>query len=294
MFNEFSKYFFHKLIIAILIIIVTILWSLSSLNVSGGGIFKVTFIDVGQGDSTLIETPNGFQVLIDSGKSSRITEKVSDLIGKTDKKIDMFVVTHADLDHIGGLPSLLKKFDFNYLVRSEWNEDSDTVKIIEKRSESVETIMIDRPKKFTVDGVEFYFLWPWSYEIEDKNAGSVITLVRYGEVSFLLTGDSPFRVEEKIADTFAEIIDVDVLKAGHHGSKTSTSLDFLNKTTPEFLIISASGNNSYGHPHKSVIENASKVNVAVLETSKEGNIYFYSKDMKTLVSETDRENLIPE
>ena len=177
-------------------------WSMQEV---GSGELKVSFIDVGQGDSILIETPNNFQILVDAGRSRSISRKLSDILGKSDKTIDIAIATHPDADHIGGFNTLFDKFDINYFIQTKWETTTKSAKIIEEKSMSADTevILIDRPSFLEFDGVKLYFLWPFDDSaVGDTNAMSIILLVEYMGSTLLLTGDNPYRVEEMVAQSF--------------------------------------------------------------------------------------------
>ena len=238
--------------------------------------FQVTFLDVGQGDATFIQTSTGFQILIDGGKGSRVLRKLSDVMPSSDRTIDMIVVTHADTDHYGGLSDILKRFKVDYVVHTNEQKDSrlwrEFLKLVEK--ENAKEVHLNSPKQLLLsDGTMIRFLWPWG-EIAESNAGSIITHITKGDNSILITGDAPKEVEKLMIKTFGKSLQSKILQAGHHGSKTSTASEFLSIVNPEFVIVSAGLNNNHGHPHESVVETIKDHGSKLLETSKEGNISF--------------------
>ncbi|MCI0566546.1 MBL fold metallo-hydrolase, partial [bacterium] len=127
------------------------------------------------------------------------------------------------------------------------------------------------------DGAVLDILFPDRDMIHaETNTSSIIVKLTYGDTSFLLTGDSPTAIEQYLAATYGEQLDVDILKLGHHGSRTSTSEIFLSATTPEYAIISSGKNNSYGHPHKEITSLLATRNITALNTADTGTVVFQS------------------
>lgn len=243
-------------------------------------ILSVHFLDVGQGDSIFIEAPNGKQLLIDGGRNGSFLSELSRYMDISDREIDVVLATHPDADHIGGFPELFERFDILNFIDPGASSDTNLfkelkTKVSEEGSSYIKAkrglvIILDKEK-----GVYFQVLAPdSSFNTKDTNNSSVVGRLVYGSRSFLLTGDASKMIENILAYSDGEILDIDVLKVGHHGSKTSSSLLFLEKVKPETSIISASAYNTYGHPHDDVINNLKKVNSVIFETSKEGTISF--------------------
>jgi competence protein ComEC len=239
---------------------------------------RVTFLDVGQGDAILITAPNGRELLIDSGPDQSVLDQLGTTKSFFDRTIDIVMATHSDKDHIGGFPYLFDQFTIPMVIESEISsptliDKSVTEKVLTEQSDrliarSGERIILD-PKH----GVVIDILFPdqnttgW-----ETNEASVVTKVSYGNTSFLLTGDSPNEVENHLVKTYGPQLRSNVLKLGHHGSKTSSSQDFLETVHPEIAIVSAGLGNKYGHPNPEVIERVESVNAQIIETSTAGNI----------------------
>lgn len=246
----------------------------------GGDILSVIFLDVGQGDSILIEAPNGNQLLIDGGRNGSFLSELSKFVGISDKEIDVVLATHPDADHVGGFPELFDRFNIlNYVDPGSTSETNLFKELTQKvQNEGSRYVKAKRGMVIVLDkekGVYFQVLAPDdNFNISDTNNSSIVGRLVYGESVFVLTGDASKMIENILTYEDAELLDADVLKVGHHGSKTSSSLLFLEKVSPDISIISASAYNTYGHPHDDVINNLKKVNSAILETSKEGSIVF--------------------
>ena len=223
---------------------------------------EVHFLNVGQGDATLIQTPNNRQVLIDASRGSAVLKPLQEIIPSYDKTLDAIVLTHPDADHIGGFVPILDTYEVEYALHpyTPFAETQIAQRVGILLSEHIpekNRITIANYHTFTLDGVSFEFLWPLikdSNPTKDRNYASIVTLVRYGDMEIVLMGDAPKEVEHRIIDLFPEKLrSIEILKLGHHGSKTSTSLAFLKHLTPEVAVISASASNPYGHPHREVL-----------------------------------------
>lgn len=247
----------------------------------------VAFLNVGQGDAIYIETPNGTQVLLDGGPNKSVLRELGDMMPFWDRTLDIVILSHPDLDHVGGLTSVLKRFDVDRIMSpgvgaSIGAYESIVDEVLEKNIESI----IARRGRVWLDkehGVYLDILFP-DRDVTgfDKNLASIVAKLVYGETSFLLTGDSPKSIEAYLVDVDAEALDVDVLKLGHHGSKTSTSEEFLGYTSPEYVIISAGKDNRYGHPHKEVTDLLQQFDVMYFNTAEEGNILFKSNGVEVI------------
>ena len=226
---------------------------------TGTGEVQVHFFDVGQGDAILIETPNRRQVLIDAGRGIEILNELNSVLPAHDTKIDVLVMTHPDADHIGGFVPVLQRFAVQTIITSFVETNTSVYrKVLEgmakQEEDGTEVYTITQAQTFTLDDVRFDILWPLGREVQETNAASVVVLATYGDMNVLLTGDANKAVEDRLVKVFGERIrDIEILKAGHHGSKTSTSAKFLNHTAPSAVIYSAAKNSQYGHPHESVI-----------------------------------------
>lgn len=241
----------------------------------------VAFLDVGQGDAIFIETPNGTQVLIDAGPNKSVLRGLGKVMPFYDRSLDMILATHPDLDHIGGFPSVLRRFDVGKIVWTEAESDSDTYKafVSDVVSEQAQVLYARRGQLMldVESGVYLDILFP-DRDVSgmEANATSIVARLVYGETSFLLTGDTTKGIERYLVDVYGNELDVDVLKLGHHGSKTSTSEELLSVTAPEYAIISAGKDNRYGHPHKEVLGLLDEFEIKRLSTAESGHVIFES------------------
>jgi competence protein ComEC len=248
----------------------------------------VVFCDVGQGDAILI-TKGTTQVLVDGGPNQKVLNCLSNNIPFWDKTIEMIILTHPDNDHLGGLPDVIERYNVTQLLSHGLIKDSAIFwtfrdKVLEKN------IPVYSPKagdKIQIGGIALEVLSPkekmgdelvWKKETDSQvlgaytysiepNEASIVTLLSYGNFDVLLPGDISSQTEEAIESDK----DVEVLKVAHHGSKYSSSEEFLERINPDLAVISV-GKNSYGHPTKEVLERLRNLKIQVLRTDLEGEI----------------------
>jgi competence protein ComEC len=247
----------------------------------------VAFLDIGQGDSIYIQAPNGRQMLIDGGKSNAVISELRNIMPIGDTSIDVVLATHADADHIGGLPAVITDYDISKIINnSDTNKSTQIFARLQQMSDEerdkdgAEIIHATSGMRIILDPVNnvyFDIYYPATgVTSPDSNDLSIVGRLVYGETEFMLTGDSPISVENKLVTWCRACLASDVLKAGHHGSKTSTSQIFLDAVNPKYAVISAGLNNTYGHPHKEVTDRLEKKEIEIHTTYEEGTVIFVS------------------
>jgi len=238
----------------------------------------VSYIDVGQGDCELITLPGGTVILIDGGDTFCSEEIVPYLNENGVEKIDILVATHPHADHIGGLDDVLNSLEVDkiYLPKIS-NSDVPTTVVYErfltsiKRNGCAVVQATDGLTLYESENILVKCLGPMGENYGDLNAYSAVIKIEYGECSFLFTGDATQENEREILRS-GENIDVDVLKVGHHGSGTSTTNEFLEKTTPKYAIISVGVGNRYGHPHNITLDKLEQRGIKTYRTDKDGTV----------------------
>jgi competence protein ComEC len=247
---------------------------------SEGGKLTVAFLDVGQGDAVYIEAPNGNQVLIDAGSSKAVLRQLGKVMPFYDRSIDVVIATHPDKDHIGGLPDVLARYDVDFILDSGRAGASATYKELYTLVDALGVQSIQAKRGMVVmldDDVHLNILFPDRDVPElESNTASVIAQLVYGETEFMLTGDSPKAIESYLVMLDGGNLESDVLKVGHHGSKTSSAEVFIGYVQPKYSVISADRNNKYGHPHKEVINTLEQFGSVILSTGDSGIIVFES------------------
>lgn len=247
---------------------------------------RVIFLDVGQGDAILISKGN-YQMLVDGGRDGKLLlNKLGKYIPFWDRNIEVILATHPDQDHIAGLINVLEKYNVKSVLKTEDKSESQTYKKFEEEINNEKAENIDAKKGVAIkffDDVSIEIVYPISStgDMADNksNNGSVAVKIIYGENSFLLAGDLPKEQEKEIIDSGVDIASK-VFKISHHGSKYSTSPDFLDKVNPEDAVISVGKDNSYGHPNEEVLSLLKEKNINILRTDERGDvIYKCQKDV---------------
>lgn len=244
-------------------------------------LLTVAFLDVGQGDAIYVETPAGTQMLIDGGPDRSVLTELSKVMPWWDRSLDIVVATHPDKDHIGGLISVLENYQVDYYLESGQQADTgvfDELAFVLEQEEGLQQILARQGMSLDLGaGVSYQVLFPSQVRDGlDRNIFSVVGQLDYGDVEVLLAGDIPLGVEQQLVQRYGDSLESEVLKLGHHGSDTSSSLELLQVVSPAMAIVSAGLGNRYGHPHDEVLDRVEKVNAKVLETAKQGTIIFHS------------------
>ena len=249
---------FIYFILALLICFNILAWQAVS-DLNKPQLLEVIFLDIGQGDAIFIETPQQHQILIDGGPSSKILEKLGKNLPFWDRTIDLVILTHPEKDHLSGLIEVLKRYKIENIlwtgIKRDTPEYNEWLKLIKK--EGAKIFIAKAGQKIVAQKSIFQILNPSENlegeTIKNSNDTSIVIKLVFGENSFLFTGDISKSVEKKFLNEKVDI-DSDVLKVGHHGSKTSSSEDFLAVVSPIISVISSGKNNSYGHPHQEVLD----------------------------------------
>lgn len=241
----------------------------------------VAFLDVGAGDAIYIEAPNGNNMLIDGGPDRSVVRELSEIIPFYERSIDVVLATHPDKDHIGGLIDVLKNYEVKIILTTGATSTTETDNvfgktIIEEEKLGAKNILVRRGAVVKLsEDVLFTILYPvFVNQKEPTNDTSIVGMLTYGKQSFLLTGDAPQKVEKYLVSVDRKKLKAQVLKLGHHGSKTSSSESFVGNVSPDYAIISTAKKNRYGHPHKEVIDLLKKYNIPTLATYDAGTIIF--------------------
>lgn len=254
------------IILFILILIINLNMKLLIFNPS------ITFLDVGQGDSTIVILPKGKTILIDTGGKymsdySIVENKTIPYLNSLGiNKIDLLILTHGDYDHIGEAERLIKNIKVRKTIINKGEVNS-----LEEDITNYGNVSVVKDN-YKIDGYNFMFLNDKIYF--DENQNSIVTYINLKNKNILLMGDADKVVEKNIIDEY-NLPKMDILKVGHHGSKTSSDIKFIKKVNPDYSVISVGKNNRYGHPNKEVLNLLSNTNI--LKTYEDGSIKFVFK-----------------
>lgn len=255
--------------------------------------FEVHFIDVGQGDATLIKCGDQ-AMLIDTGGDDNGTAIQYYLLKQNVEKLTYLVLTHPDSDHIGSADVIITKLMINHVLMPDFEKDNNTYKrmmeALDYRGMKAEIVAMPQDSNsggdtaytvgssFTLGEAVCTILGPVQ-QYDDPNNSSIALLVQYGNTRFLFTGDAEEEAESDILAYCADngiSLQADVYKAGHHGSSTSSSETFLMAVDPAWTVISCGKDNSYGHPHTETVERFQMMEIGMYRTDEQGSIVAYS------------------
>ena len=282
-----------KAIIFILILLVVVLGLLFYIK-DGDGVsetqdavsvqdkLKIVFLDVGQGDATFIEFPDGRQMLVDCAIDGRILEALGRVMEFYDKDLDYLLITHPDSDHYGGCEEVLSRFNVGTIVYNGFKKEYDDLWQsfwTAVQNENAQYIEVDSEDTWEVASTTVHFLYPdqplvlvtttWQKE---SNNGSIVFELNYAGVETLLTGDAEAELEEYLVHTYGEQIDTDILKIGHHGSGGASIQEFVDMTSPLYSAISCGLGNKFGHPSRRVTKRLERASSTIWRTDLQGDV----------------------
>lgn len=239
----------------------------------------IYFLNVGQGDSILIKGFQGEEILIDGGKDQKVLTELSSVLPIYDRSLDVVMVTHPDLDHYGGLNYVLDTYQVGSFFDNGALKDSLAYEELKQKVVNQKVVHFTETVGLKINlggGAQLNVLYPDidTNKIKESNDGSMVAMLSVGKQKVLLTGDASIGVETKLVERYGESLQAQILKLGHHGSKTSSSELFLKTINPAIGIVSAGFNNRYGHPHKEVTDRLNKLRIPYKNTAYDGRLCF--------------------
>ncbi len=287
-FNQHKREFIRIVLLAFIFIVVSDVsqWIISQPRWEKfftQGNLQVYFLNVGQGDATLIRTPYGKNILIDAGPDLSVVYRLGEELPFYERVIDLVILTHPNQDHILGLLEILNRYQVGQVMTTPLNSSNPIYELIKQSADSqgVAWQEIAAGDNFLIDGILFKILYPEKTFVTsavnqpDNNVFSLVVKVVFQQVSFLFSGDLPKEGEISLVNRNLGL-SADVLQAGHHGSKTSTSLKWLQAVRPSYVVISVGADNRFGHPHYRVLKDIERVGAKILRTDREGTVVFVS------------------
>ena len=253
--------------------------SSNEITVSAGELGNVEyhFIDVGQGDAILITTAEG-NILVDTSEIGERDLLVKYLSEQNITSLKYLILTHTDADHIGSADYVVENYDVDTVMMTDYEATTKTYErlltAIENKNTNV--IIAESGYVFTLGALQMTVIGP-AEKINDPNEMSLVIKAEHGDTSVMLTGDAEFESEAAILKHWSdESLQVDILKVGHHGSRTSTTDEFLAAMNPSVAVISCGEGNSYGHPHEEIVDKLTEKGIKIYRTDKDGTIVIIS------------------
>ncbi|MBI4091081.1 MAG: MBL fold metallo-hydrolase [Candidatus Komeilibacteria bacterium] len=237
-------------------------------------VVSVHFLDVGQGDSIYVRLPDGVSMLIDGGPDNHVLDSLGHVMPWWDHSIDYVVITHPDRDHFAGLLGVAEKYDVGTVLYNGDQGDRYYEMMLDAfRTQGSQLKVFRRGDALAFrGGITMRFVWPPDgYVGSGRNDRSLVALLSWRSIDFLLTGDMPDR-EEELMLRAEQLPKIEVLKVGHHGSAHSTGEQLLSAIRPSRCVISAGADNAYGHPAPAVLERLADAGCHILETMRSGTI----------------------
>ncbi len=245
---------------------------------------KIYFIDVGQGDSTLIISPKGKKILIDGGGNEEYdigkNVLIPYLLSKKINKIDYIIISHFDTDHVDGLLTVMKELRAEKVIISRQAKNCENyekfINIVSKKN--IDVTIVEKGSRIKIEkNLDIDVLWPNSNNIISENIlnnNSIVCKLKYNNFSMLFTGDIEEIAEKQILKESLKTNDlnVDILKVGHHGSNTSSTQRFIEKVNPKIALIGVGENNKFGHPNQEVINRLETIGAKIYRTDLMGEI----------------------
>jgi len=241
--------------------------------------YSVVILDVGQGSGAYIKTVQGYEIIADVGETNKTLRNISKFRMPWDKHINMVIASHPDKDHIGMFPEIIRRFDIDTYVdggkQSLYGVYPAIMDQLRKKNISATRFQVGDMVHIE-PGITITFLHPYIQDVEEfsNNEASVVFILDIRGMTFLFMGDAGIPTEKELIKKYGDTLDIDVLVVGHHGSKSSTSDNFLEATTPQYAVISVGAANRYGHPHAGVIKRLNDRDIPILRTDLLGNIQF--------------------
>lgn len=238
---------------------------------------KVSFLDVGQGDATLIQTTSGRVILLDGGPDEKILKEIRDEIGPQKRKIDLLIISHPHADHIAGLNYVIESYEIGQIMMCSYSHTSpDYLELLWKiKKEKIRVTKANAGQRIEIDDVILEFFWPpqEKFVFKDLNDTSVVLTVSKKDKGILFLGDLSKDFQDELK--FPEGLKIEIVKIAHHGSKDAISADLIDTLGPKYAIISSGWDNPFGHPAAATINLLLQKNIVVERTDLHGSRRFY-------------------
>lgn len=244
-------------------------------------LLRVSFLDIGQGDAIFIEAPNGSQFIIDGGPDNNLLKELGKVMPFFDHTIDGIMVTNDDSDHYSGFIGMLDRYSTAIEFESGTKKESTLFDLYKDKlsKHGVKQLLAKRGMRIVLDKESKVYL---DIIFPDRdvynlatNDGSIVAKLVYGDTSIMLQGDSPSKIEHYLVGQGVNL-KADILKLGHHGSRTSTSEEYVREVDPRYAVAMLGASNHYGFPHKETLSTLNNLSIPFLRTDLMGTITFIS------------------
>lgn len=238
-------------------------------------------LDVGQGDAILLEVPSGQVILVDGGPDKKVLRRLGEELPFWERRIDLIVLTHPHEDHLAGLNAVIERYEVGAVMISGPEAKSASYRhLLETvKAKNIPLFVVEHPETLALGDLRLDILFPLSSlkgkRLANLNDSSIVMKATYGQTDILLTGDAETTVEKQLLAS-GEDLSADILKAGHHGSETSSGEDFLQAVKPQAAIISSGAGNSYGHPSPRILKRYERFHIPVHRTDQDGTVHVVS------------------
>lgn len=263
----------------IYLIIASIFWIFIFLEIPDRK-FHIYFLDIGQGDAVFIKTPQNHQILIDGGPQNNVIQELSDIIPFFDRSIDLVVLTHPHADHVDGLVEVLKRYKVQNVLHTGVNYKNSSYQefLSEIQKQKIKTYIADDKNDFILGDVKIDVIYPFEIisgkSFKNINNASIAVIISHKTQKILLTGDLEEEVESELIKTDLNL-ESNILKSPHHGSRTGSSMIFLNRVKPQKVVIQCGQDNSFKHPHPESIRNYHRSSVKeIYRNDLDGRVEF--------------------
>ncbi|MFA5317995.1 MAG: MBL fold metallo-hydrolase [Patescibacteria group bacterium] len=252
---------------------------------------RVNFLDVGQGDAVLIQTPYDQNILIDGGDAdSKILRQLPKFMPFWDREIDLMVLTHPHDDHVGGLVKVAERYKVKKILYTGvvHNSPAYLAWLAVVRDKNIPVTIIDRPQTIALgEDLKMEILYPFesllNKEVENLNNSSIVAKLIYKNNSFLFSGDAEMEIEQELLGAGIDL-SADVFKAGHHGSDTSNSESFIDAVQPDYVIIQVGEDNDFGHPSLRVLKRFERIGAEVCRNDLDGWVQVVSDGNELIIN----------
>jgi competence protein ComEC len=275
----------------VITLFISIILLLVILNEDRHGILTFAVLNIGQGDALFIDSPTGTQVIVDGGPDKALLREIVKMMPWYDRHIDLLVVTNPDKDHYEGFIPLLDKYSADVVLEPGTTNNYQEYSVLENKykDKNIPKVLARRGQVVDLGGGAYLEILFPDLDVSglSSNDGSIVMKLVYGETSVMLQGDSTSAIEHYLVGINHGELQSTILKAGHHGSKTSSTMEYVSAVSPKWTVISSGVNSEYGHPNKETLVTMKALSIPTYDTCNNGTLIFKS-DGKNFILENKK------